>query len=207
MRSVIFDMDGTLADTARLTLAAFVNLTKELGIDAPDIETIRAAVGYSCPEFYYRMFPDLPDGAITRMGESVEREERRLIAGFGEGLLFPGVKETLTALDNKHIPIYVASTGSALHVNSVTDTTGIRRFFTAIRCGLPDKAGMIKDIIGHNDKNDFIMVGDMKKDVDGAKANGIVSIGALYGYCKEDSGFDRYVASPGELLDIINGEI
>ena len=48
------------------------------------------------------------------------------------------------------------------------------------------------------------MVGDMKKDYDAARANGIISIGACYGYCiKELSEFDFYIHTPLDLLDII----
>ena len=50
----------------------------------------------------------------------------------------------------------------------------------------------------------FIMVGDMKKDYEAARANGILSVGACYGYCvRAISDFDYYIDSPLDLLRIL----
>ena len=48
------------------------------------------------------------------------------------------------------------------------------------------------------------MVGDMKKDCEGAAANGILSVGACFGYCiRELAEFDLYIDSPMDLLGIM----
>jgi len=197
--NIIFDLDGTLADTAKLTAAAFKTTAPKLNIPEPPVETIRAAVGYSCPEFYFRIFPDLPHETVMRISDEIEREEDRLLPDFTEDLLFPGVRGLLEELKIKNIPMYIASTGSENHVFSVLKKTGVTDYFKKILCGKPEKAGMIAEIIGAGDKNLFLMVGDMKKDVDGARLNGIAVIGACYGYCKRGTGFDAYVGAPGEL--------
>jgi phosphoglycolate phosphatase-like HAD superfamily hydrolase len=49
------------------------------------------------------------------------------------------------------------------------------------------------------------MIGDMKKDYEGARANGIVSLGACYGYCREDkTNFDFYISTPSDLLNFLS---
>jgi phosphoglycolate phosphatase-like HAD superfamily hydrolase len=53
-------------------------------------------------------------------------------------------------------------------------------------------------------KNGYIMVGDMKKDYEAARINGIISVGACYGYCeREISEFDLYIETPLDLLQIL----
>jgi len=44
----------------------------------------------------------------------------------------------------------------------------------------------------------------MKKDTDGARANGIKSVGACYGYClRELADFDYYIDEPLQLLELL----
>ena len=203
MLNIIFDLDGTLADTAELTLNAFKNLAGCYGLPVPPLETVRAAMGYQNPEFYDHIYPNGPREAVIKIGEAVETEEQRLLPEFEGDFLFPGVRELLAELTKRNIPMHIASTGSERHVYSVLNKTGIKDMFAVIKCGRPEKASMIAEIIGDGDKDSYIMVGDMKKDIEGAKANGIRIIGACYGYAKRGAGFDMYIDAPMELLEVI----
>jgi len=236
--SVIFDMDGTLADTAELTMAAFVNVLPGFGVPVPSLATVRAAVGYSCPEFYFRIFPDLAQEMALAIGDATEAEEERLLPTFPGDLLFPDVRALLTELRGRGVPMYIASTGSEDHVRSTLGKADITGMFARVLCGRPDKTDMIaeiiaggagltvaggdksvlndaranynfvmvgdmqKDVDGAHANHSFIMVGDMQKDVDGAHANGIPCVGARYGYCT-GGGFDAYIDAPGELHRVI----
>lgn len=203
MKTVIFDLDGTLADTAVLTIAAFRNMAPGSGLPEPAPAAIRAAIGYANPEFYDRLYPGRPAGLVRALGHRVEEEELRLMPSLGGGLLFPGIKELLRALGERGDTLYIASTGSPAHVDAVVDSTGIRGFFAAIHCGEPDKAGMIGRILGGGNPASFLMVGDKEKDAAGAHANGLRAVGALYGYCEQGKhGFDAYIGTPRELLAI-----
>ena len=201
--NIIFDLDGTLADTAVLTMKAFENLAHLYGLPVPSMETIRRAMGYQNPEFYNHIYPNEPEESVRLLGERVETEEQRLLPAFKADFLFPGVRELLAELKILNYPMHIASTGSEDHVYSILNKEGIKEFFTKVVCDKPVKTGMIAEIIGSGAKEDFIMVGDMKKDIEGAKANGIIIIGACYGYAQKDSGFDMYIDTPAELLDII----
>jgi len=204
IKNVIFDMDGTLADTAVLTDAAFKNLAPELGFTPPEIGVIRSAIGYQNPEFYYQIFKTEPAELVKKIGEATEDEEQRMLPDFGGDFLFPGVRELLNELRERKINLFIASTGSEAHVYSILNKAGIAGYFNKILCDKPEKAGMVREIIGGGDKKDFIMVGDMKKDLDAARANGITAVGACFGYCRRGSGFDHYIETPEELLCILN---
>lgn len=205
MQTVIFDLDGTLADTAIITIEAFRRLTPGSGLPMPEPEDIRAAIGYANPEFYDRLYPGFPTSAVRALGSRVEEEELKLMPELAGELLFPGVRELLAALRHKGIRLYIASTGSAEHVEAVVAHTGIGGFFVNILCGEPDKAGMIGRILAAGDPADFLMVGDKAKDSEGANANGIKAIGACYGYCSRGQyGFDRYIDAPHELLALVS---
>lgn len=201
---VIFDLDGTLSDSAVLTLKALDKIAPAAGLPKLDIEVIRAAVGYANPEFYYRLFPNYPRDMVLKVGVEVENAELDILPQIQDSLLFNGVREMLEEFHSGGVNLYIASTGDAEHVNAVVDGTGIRQYFNQIVCGQPAKQGMISSIMGDNPPEEFLMVGDMLKDSEGAAACGVSSVGACYGYCvKEKSEFDHYIDTPIQLLDFL----
>jgi len=207
IHTVIFDLDGTLFDTVVLTMTAFKNILPGQGLPIPDEEAVTRATGYPTPEFYYILFPDFGRELVNNIGKLVDDEELRLLPSLGRSLLFDKCHELLASLKERGIRLCIASTGSRDHVFSVLKETGITGFFDTISCEHPDKIGMLREIIGDGNKNGFIMVGDMKKDHEGAAANNILSVGACYGYCKREiADFDLYIDSPLDLLNFLKTE-
>lgn len=201
IHTVIFDLDGTLSDSAVLTMAAFERVAPVYGLPVPSLEAVRGAMGHANPEFYYILFPDFPRDMVYDMGNSVELEELRVLPSVGGRLLFKGCRELIACLKEHGVQLYIASTGDREHVFSVLSETGIIGFFDKICCGRSDKIEMLREITEDGDKDGYLMVGDMGKDHDGARANGILSVGACYGYCKRElTDFDFYIDEPFELL-------
>ena len=207
IHTVIFDMDGTLSDSAVLTEAAFRLIAPGQGLPVPSEDAIRRVMGNATPEFYYMLFPGFPRDVINETGKLVDEEELRILPSFGDRLLFPGCRELLVRLKENKIRLYLASTGAEAHVSSVLGGTGIIDLFEKISCGRPNKTGMLGEMVQGGDREGYVMVGDMQKDHEGARANGIVSVGACYGYCKRElTDFDYYIDAPLELLEIIHLE-
>jgi len=205
IHTVIFDLDGTLADSAILTVEAFKQVMPNFGLPILDADTIKTAIGHANPGFYYMLYPDYPREAVYAAGQQVEEAELKALPLVSDKILFPDCRELLAQLKAKGIKINIASTGDHDHVYGILTAAGILDMFDAVSCGCPDKVEMLRDMTD-DDKTGYIMVGDMNKDYDAARANGIMSVGALYGYCrKDDLGFDMYISSPLELLDILGG--
>ena len=204
IHTVIFDLDGTLSDSAILTTSAMRKLSPEYGLPMPSEDAIRSATGYANPEFYYLLFPDFPRDTVRDFGNCVENEELRVLPLLGGRLLFEGCREMLENLKECGIRLCIASTGDRGHVFSVLNETGIINLFDTVFCGSPDKNEMLRGLVRDGSKDGYLMVGDMKKDHEAAKVNGILSAGACYGYCKRDlTDFDFYVDTPGELLHML----
>jgi len=207
IHTVIFDLDGTLADSAILTTAAFEKVMPAFGLPVLDTETIKSAIGYANPGFYYRLFPEYPQETVFAAGQQVEDIELSILPTVKDNILFPDCRELLAELKKRRIRMNIASTGDYDHVHGILNAAKIADFFEKISCHQPDKTEMLKEMTAEGDKAGYIMVGDMNKDYDAARANGILSVGALYGYCREDDlGFDMYIRSPLELLDILYNE-
>jgi len=202
--TVIFDLDGTLSDSAILTSAAFKRILPSLAIPIPSIDMIRMTTGHPTPDFYYFLFPDYPQDMVYDIGQLVEQEELRLLPSISDKLLFPGCGELLKSLYKCGFRLYIASTGDRKHVFSVLEETEIIGLFDTVSCGRPDKIQMLRELTQDRNKNGYVMVGDMKKDHEGARANGIFSVGACYGYCKRElTEFDSYIEAPIELLQVL----
>jgi len=205
IHTVIFDLDGTLSDSGILTMAAFKIILPRHGIEIPSIDAIRRTTGYANPEFYYILFPDIPKEKVRIVAEEVEKKESLDLSSYSEELLFPGVRELLHKLKEKNICLKIASTGDTDHVFPIVKVTGIEDLFEKISCHRPDKTEMLRELTTEGEKSGYVMVGDMKKDYEAARANGITSIGACFGYCvKEQSNFDYYVDHPLDILKILN---
>ncbi len=204
--TVLFDLDGTLSHSALLTMEAFAALAPRFGLPVPEEAAVRRATGYANPEFYDRVFPDAPRDIVSALGIEIEKEELRILPGLGEKLLFPGCKGMLERLRGDGVRVYLVSTGDPEHVYSVLRETGILPLFDQIACGRPDKEGMLRELTADREKSGYIMVGDMRKDSDGARANGILSAGACFGYCRRElAEFDMYLDAPAALLTLVAG--
>jgi len=204
IHTVIFDLDGTLSDSAILTMAAFQRILPNYSIPVPSIGAVRRTIGHPNPEFYYILFPKIAHDIVTLIGQEVELMELEILDSLKNKILFDGCLELLSQLYNNGMQLHIASTGDKEHVYSILFATGIQNFFSSIYCQSPDKIEMLRMIIGDNEKIGHIMVGDMEKDSDSARANSIRSVGACYGYCdKERSDFDYYIDKPSELWEIL----
>jgi phosphoglycolate phosphatase len=206
IRNIIFDMDGTLVDTAKATVPVCIQCARELGLPPRDPASIRELIGWSNPEFYFRMYPEIPKELVLHYAAEVEAREARYIQELGRDILFPGMGALLDILKSRDYYLAVASTGSPEHVEVSLRASGIQEFFDIIRCGEPVKIQMVRDIIGKGLKGDWLIVGDKDKDAEAGKENGIVTVGAVYGYGStgELKMFDFRIDTPLNLLKYLS---
>ena len=205
IKRIIFDMDGTLCDTAKATLAAVKTVEKRFKLPPITYEHIKKSMGIAGLEFYRSMFPGLPEDVLVSLEPVVDALEQDIIQSMGADILFPGVYELLEALWQAGYELHIASTGSKVHVYGTLDATGIESFFTGISCGEPAKISMVRHIIADSDPKEWAMVGDMYKDSEAAKGNNIMALGAGFGYLAEQDFllFDAVLDTPKDLWDFI----
>ena len=206
IHTVLFDLDGTLSDTAVLTMGALRRLAPEHGLQVPSEETVKFFLGYATPEFMGHMFPDLTPEEAEKLGQLSEKGELDELEHVDD-ILFDGVLDLLKSLATAGVRMHIASTGSNEHVMAIIDSAGIGEYFETVSCDSSDKTEMISRIIKGSEKSGYALVGDSVKDYAAARENGILSVGVSYGYCsRETSDFDLYIDHPLELLKILEFE-
>ena len=204
-RCVVFDMDGTLANTAKITVPACINAAREYGITPPTDSAVMATIGIGGLDFYRKLFPDVDEAALPALGKRTSELEKEKSRELGVDLLFPEVAQLLHRLNKEGIALAIASTGNTAHVDNVLTVTGIKHLFAEIKCNTNDKAGQLKALKEIFKGYDMWMVGDKPKDSDAARANNIPSIGVGYGFstAAELAGFDAVAGSVAEIYTIL----
>ncbi|NLU23344.1 MAG: HAD hydrolase-like protein [Clostridiales bacterium] len=189
---VIFDMDGTLIDSAPGILNCLRYSLEKMGEPQVPRETGFRFIG-----------PPLMDSYKEFCGFDDEKARRALTfyreryrgPGRNECEAVPGIIEVLRHLKEQGFRLAVASTKPVEHCAAIAENLGMAPYFEVI-CGssesLTDKAAVMGDALRRmevGDPHTAIMVGDRKFDVEGAAQCGMDCVGV--DFC----GF----AEPGEL--------
>ena len=184
---VIFDFDGTLADTTRSILETYRATFDELGVKRPSDKACQSTIGVPLREGFRMLFPDSDD---ARLDEFV-KTYRSIYAANQQSLvpeLFPDVAETLEAFSEAGIKMSIASSRSRASLKAFCMDRGIEKYFTLILgCEdvakpKPDPTPVFETLRTFCMKPDEAMVvGDMPVDIAMGRGAGCRTVGVTYG--------------------------
>lgn len=182
---IIFDMDGTLWDSAKGVALSWTEIVhkeydKERVITTEDIQGV---MGRTMDKIADALFPELSkEGRMNLLRKCCDYENEYLrIHG---GTLFPELEETLQALQNEY-DLYIVSNCQAGYIEAFLEHYGFGHYFKDIECygnnDLP-KSENIKLIVERNGLEKAVYVGDIQGDYDATMAAGLPFIHAAYGF-------------------------
>ena len=187
---VLFDVDGTIVDSAPAVMDAFRDALSDYDLPIPDDERLRTYVG---PPLWYS-FGDLGyEGELLANLASGYRA--RYHAHYLDPEPFPGVIELLHDLHHAGIPLATATSKQAPMALAQMEYLGLSDVFDVIAGATPDpassKATVIREALTRlealgADISHPVIVGDSIWDVRGAQEAGIPVIGVGWGYATED---------------------
>src|SRR5205823_1621442 len=127
----IWDMDGTLVDTAELHFAAWEQVCRELGRPFTRAD-FAATFGMRNPEILQILFPDRYSAAeVAAIGE--HKEELYRSAARKQGVVpLPGVAALLGQLRRAGFPQAVASSAPRANLALILERTGLAAYFGAV---------------------------------------------------------------------------
>ncbi|EHQ52659.1 2-phosphoglycolate phosphatase [Ectothiorhodospira sp. PHS-1] len=217
LRTVLFDLDGTLADTAPDMHAALVALQREQGVPALPFETVRNQVSNGGAALVRLAFPDAE-------GDRFETLRLRFLNLYAEHYLcletrlFPGMETLLQTIENQGLNWGIVTNKPAwltdplvramdLHQRAVTvisgDTTPQRKPHPMPMLLACEQAAC--------QPAECLYVGDAERDIQAGRAAGTHTLVALYGYIDDAQaaatwGADAAIDHPEQILPWLPAE-
>jgi phosphoglycolate phosphatase len=188
---LVFDWDGTLADSAALIVDGMQRAIGELKLPARSDAQIRELIGLGFYDAMNRLYPEFAPADIVRALE----DYRRLLVGGGhaqhgpaEAPLFDGALEMLRELRATGYRLAVATGKSRASLQrSFARHPELRELIGASRCAdetasKPDPA-MLHELLAHEDLPPAaaLMVGDTEFDIAMARAARMPAVGVACG--------------------------
>ncbi len=203
---IVFDIDGTLFETHRVTVPAVQRTLAAYGLPVPDAETVCRFFGQPNELYLEWLASWIPPVRRDEIIDAINRLELELIAT--EGCLYPGVRGLLERLASEGHVLALCSNGPDDYVETFVEAHGLGTLCRVVRARgarYPGKREMQAEILALIPVRPAIMVGDRKDDIGAAHANGMLALAAGYGFGTEAelSEADAHAASPEELESAI----
>ncbi|HET6162773.1 MAG TPA: HAD family hydrolase [Planctomycetota bacterium] len=211
MRGVVFDLDGTLADTLA-TIAGVANFAlRSLDLPEHPRDAYRTMVGDGIVVLCRRALP--PDRKELE-AELLARVRARYADHYLDGArLYDGMRELLLDLKQRGARLGVLSNKPDELTRKTVDGLGVGALFDVVmgqREGVapkPDPAGAVemRTALGLP-AHEILYVGDTAIDMQTARAAGFPSVGVLWGFRPlrelKENGADFLAMRPAEILPI-----
>lgn len=186
-KMILFDLDGTISDPKEGITKSVQYALQKLGINEPNLDKLEPFIGPPLQQSFaeqYGFAEEQIQQAIDFYRERFKQE------GMFENELYPAIPQLLKSLQEQHLTLIVATSKPTIFAEQIVKYFNIDQCFALIVGSNLDgtrtsKTDIIQYIINkykNHPKEDFIMIGDRKHDIIGAKNCGIDSIGVTYGY-------------------------
>ncbi len=185
IRLVIFDWDGTLADSTGAIVRAMQHAAPICGLPVPEPAAVLDIIGLGLPEAIFRIWPEIDAAQMAALRDAYSRHY--IAEAEYSSRLFPGVEATLSELRGYGMHLAVATGKSRRGLDRALGRTGLAAHFVVTRCadegaGKPDPE-MLHRILEHTgtDPEQAVMVGDTEYDLDMAARAGMPAVGVSFG--------------------------
>lgn len=182
---IIFDMDGTLWDSAEGVAKSWTRVVNKEH-DAERVITakeIQGVMGKTMDKIAELLFPELEEQDRLTLLEHCCKDENEYLRVHG-GILYPDLEETLIEL-KKEYSLYIVSNCQSGYIEAFLEHYGFGKYFFDIECfgnnGL-QKGENIRRLVERNGLTKAVYVGDIQGDYDATMAAGLPFIHAAYGF-------------------------
>lgn len=193
VRAVVFDLDGTLIDSALDIHAAANRVLSEKGLVELDLPTLKSFVGEGVRVLMQRC---LDHANASTSPEDLQKSVARFLEVYAEApakhtVIYPGVEDLLAKLQSRGDRLGICTNKPEAITRTVLNDLGLASTFGVVIGGdtlptrKPDPSGLLATIAQLGSKPDeTIYVGDSEVDAATAQAAGIKFVLFTNGYRK-----------------------
>jgi len=199
MQTVFLDLDGTLTDPKPGITRSIRHALIELGFDAPSEDDLTWCIG---PPLLGSFATLTGDPSLAPRALALYRERFGEI-GLYENRVYDGIPEMLDRLREAGCRLWLATSKPHVYASRITAHFGLDRwldgvFGSELDGTRADKPALLAHALAETGAKAgrSVMLGDRKHDIEGAKANGLASVGAVWGY----GGAEELAAAGAQVL-------
>lgn len=186
-RYLLFDLDGTLTDPMLGITRSVQYALHRFGIEVDDLHTLCRFIGPPLKESFRDFYGMDDEQAAQAVAYTREYFAPR---GIFENSLYEGIPELLTELQAAGCVLAMATSKPEPFARQIAEHFHLADRFTLIggatmdgtRTAKRDVVRYVFDTLGVEEPSAAVMIGDRRYDIEGAAAEGIASIGVLWGY-------------------------
>lgn len=210
---IIFDFDGTLADTRHNIVITMQATMEKLGLPVADEATCASTIGLPLRDGFVKIYPAMTDDMADKCRDTYREifavNKKKLVP-----LLFPGVKETLAYFHSAGVKMTIASSRTSVSLKEFAQEMGLDNYVDYIIGAedvvnaKPNPEPVLKTIAALEEKvSRTFVVGDMPVDILMGKGAGTKTIGVTYGNATaaelKEADADFVIDDFRQLIDII----
>ncbi len=208
---VLFDFDGTVADTGRAVMASTRKTLALRGFSEAQMGDLRRMIGPPLWKSFHDFY------GFTREESLVVADEYRVFfdeLGPEEYPVFDGIPELLDGLAARGRRMSIATSRMEAKCIDMVHELGLCQFEAVVGMNPPQgretKADSVRDALAAlgATADDAVMIGDRYTDIDGAHACGLDTIGCRWGYAPagemEEHGVYEIIEKPEQIEEAVN---
>ncbi len=209
--AVLFDFDGTIADTGRGVFNSIKYAIDAMGFEPISEQSLRTFIGPPIYDSFKRelgMTPEQCDAAVKKYREKYSE------SGIYQLEMYDGIEALMRELKHSNIKVGIASSKPENFVFHLLDFLKINELVDFVSCpesddSPQDKTSLINNAVAalNADKKRVLMVGDRLFDIGGANGAGVESVGVTFGYGSreelEKAGATYIAENSNEIKEVI----
>lgn len=205
-KGIIFDMDGTLWDSAEQVAESWNAVLKQkykdinVRITAEDMYRV---MGKTMDVLGRIIFPDVEDERREKLLLDCYQYENEYLSEHG-GKLYPDLEEVWQQLSEDY-DLYIVSNCQKGYIEAFLEYFGFGKYIKDTECygnNEKSKGENIRLVVERNQIKDAVYVGDIQGDYDASKEAGVKFIHAAYGFGTIDDEVP-YINSLKELPEVV----
>ena len=200
--TVVFDLDGTLFDSAPGIIHSWHYAFAQIGENPPSDEDLRHFIGPALDESLekYSSLTDEQVQKIIPIYRNYYYEE-----GYRKTILYPRMRTLLRTLHEQGARVLVATGKPERAGRRILEYFRLMPFIDGVSGVGPvdagvDKPALISRVLKDTDPSTAVMIGDYPSDLDAAKELGMTGIGVTYGF----GDLEKLIASGCTLVDSVD---